>query len=268
MMEPFQAKDASYLLIGKWMKTSPTLQAGITTRHGGVSPEPFASLNLGFHVPDIAENVLKNRQTLAKKLGVPLHNWVLGEQIHATNVTIVTKQDAGKGAYKHSEVIAGIDGMISREPGVLCVSMFADCVPLFFFDNNTGWLGIAHAGWKGTVNGMATKMVEALSEQGVNKNQLEVVIGPCIGQNNYEVDENVIKHIPESLFDKTVKDKGNGHYMLDLRKLNQQLLLEAGILEKNIGITNFCTFDNELFFSHRRDNGETGRFVGFIGYKD
>ncbi|MDC3416468.1 peptidoglycan editing factor PgeF [Aquibacillus salsiterrae] len=267
-MEPFQAKDPSFLMIDKWKRISPRLQAGISTRFGGVSPDSFSSLNLGFHVPDSKNNVLQNRRILAEKLNIPLHSWIMGEQIHGTSISVVSKGQAGLGAFNHADALAGVDGMITQDSGVLCVAMFADCVPLFFFDPVSGWIGIAHAGWKGTVNKMASKMVEAMSEHGVNTNEVEVVIGPCISQAHYEVDQHVIQYIPDDVYDSVVINNGNGHFMLDLKELNYQLLVKAEVKPQNIAKTNYCTFKDDIFFSHRKDNGITGRFVGFIGYEE
>ncbi|MBM7571746.1 peptidoglycan editing factor PgeF [Aquibacillus albus] len=266
-MEPFLLNNHSTLLIEDWKKDAPTLVAGITTRDGGVSKGSFASLNLGFHVPDTPEHVLENRESLAEFLKIPLRNWVMGEQTHQTKVVVVSHADAGKGAFEHRSTLNGVDGIITSERGLLCTAMFADCVPLYFFDPITGWIGIAHAGWRGTVNKMAKEMVDSLVNQGVDVQSLRVTIGPCISQFNYEVDDKVVDHIPNNWKEKVVKRTKTGRFLLDLRKLNQEILLDSGVLGENIKVTNFCTFQDDKFFSHRRDNGMTGRMLGFIGFQ-
>lgn len=268
MSEPFHQTDISFLTIKDWTEKVPGLQVGISTRQGGCSEPPFDTLNLGLHVSDENEKIVENRRRLAKKLNIELENWVCGEQIHQTNIAIVTSKDKAKGVTEVENAIAGCDGFILKEPGILCTAFFADCVPLYFFDPKTGWLGIAHAGWKGTVGRMAEKMVRKLEAMGVNIHTLLVVIGPCIGTSFYEVDERVISKIPEEYREKVVYPTDNKHGLLDLKKLNHEILIQAGVPYENISVTKYCTFgDEKLFYSHRRDHGRSGRMLGFIGYK-
>ena len=267
MSEPFLHNHSSYLNIEKWQKINPNLKAGFTTRIGGTSALPFHSLNMGLHVSDKIEDVITNRKRLAEALNVSMDNWVSGEQVHQTNIKVVGEEDKGKGATSYQSSITGTDGLITNQSGILCTAFFADCVPLFFFDPVSGYIGIAHAGWKGTVQRMAEKMVERFSQVGVNKSDLLVVVGPCISQPFYEVNHVVIDSMDEKFRGKTVTDMGNDRYLLDLKQLNVEILLQSGILRHNIDVTNYCTFDQQnLFFSHRRDNGETGRMLGFLGY--
>ncbi|WP_100011037.1 peptidoglycan editing factor PgeF [Lentibacillus sediminis] len=268
MREPFQQENhESFLTIKKWQEADPRLKAGFTTRNGGVSPDPFTTLNLGLHVSDEKEKVLTNRQMLAENLEMPLTNWAAGEQIHQTNVEKLSRSDRGRGSTDHQQAIKGTDGFITKERGILCTAFFADCVPLFFFDPETGFIGIAHAGWKGTVNRMAEQMVEKLTDEGVNLKSLLVCIGPCISRGYYEVDEQVIRQIPAADQEKVITVQGEGRFLLDLKQLNVEILLQAGVLRNNIDVTTYCTYREEsLFFSHRRDKGKTGRMLGFIGY--
>lgn len=269
MAEPFHRNEEINLPIEKWQGINPKLRAGFTTRNGGYSNRPFDTLNLGLHVPDCYDNVLSNRQELATELAMPLEKWVSGEQIHRTNIHVVTKHDMGKGATSHQSSLKNVDGLITNEAGILCTAFFADCVPLYFFDPVTGYIGIAHAGWKGTVNHMGEKMVDALKAVGVNPEDLLVTIGPCISMNAYEVDENVVNHIDDKNVKNTVFPKENNRFLLDLKQLNVEILLQNGLIRHNIDVTTYCTFNDEtLFFSHRRDKGESGRMLGYIGYKE
>ncbi|WP_138414987.1 peptidoglycan editing factor PgeF [Aquibacillus sediminis] len=266
-MDPFQLKDETTLMLKDWMNIAPQLTVGMTTRKGGVSPAPFHSMNLGYHVPDHDKNVINNRQILANLLNLPLDTWTIGEQVHGTKVFRVANVDSGKGSLTHENAIQGVDGLITKETNLLCTALFADCVPIFYFDPVTNWIGIAHAGWRGTVNGMAKQMVEQLKNQGVEVRSLLVAIGPCISQAHYEVDTKVIQSIPETLSKDTVKTLENGRFLLDLRQLNKQVLVDAGIPEHHISVTEYCTYrDDHLFYSHRRDQGKTGRMLGFIGF--
>src|SRR5699024_1383841 len=202
------------------------------------------------------------------KLAFPLKTFVSGEQTHQTNIKIVGKSDQGSGAETKQTAIKQTDGLITKEEGVLCTAFFADCVPLFFYDPLTEYIGIAHAGWKGTVGGIAAKMVHKMAALGVNRANLLCVIGPCISREKYEVDDQVIARIPEEDRENAVLSKGNSRYLLDLKQFNRDILLQSGVLRNNIYITEYCTFrDEDLFFSHRRDQGETGRMLGFIGFQ-
>ncbi|AVQ98966.1 hypothetical protein OBCHQ24_08095 [Oceanobacillus iheyensis] len=269
MSEPFITKHRSYLRIEKWEKLSPSLTVGFSTKIGGVSKPPFQHLNMGLHVQDDYQDVIENREKLAEELSFPLSSWVVGEQVHDINIKTVTKQDAGSGASNYDTSISNIDGMVTREKGVLCSAFFADCVPLFFFDPKQNIIGVAHAGWRGSVHGIGQQMVERFCSLGSNPSDLQAVIGPYISKKHYEVDEQVITHIPKPFHSNSVTVKQNGRFNLDLKQLNKDILLQSGVLRNNIGVTNYCTYeDSELFFSHRRDNGKTGRMLGFIGFSD
>ncbi|RDW18478.1 peptidoglycan editing factor PgeF [Oceanobacillus arenosus] len=268
MSEPFKQTNESYLHIENWQKHNPNLRAGFTTRNGGVSRPPFQTFNCGLHVNDETETVIENRSILASKLNMPLDNWVSGEQVHGTNVHIIDEREKGRGARSYDSSLKGIDGLITNKKGILCTAFFADCVPLYFYDPITEYIGMAHAGWKGTVNRIQEKMVQALVKVGVQPENLLVAVGPSISQVKYEVDEPVIQAISEENKQKTVIPLKNDHYLLDLKQLNVEILLQSGVLRHNIEVTNYCTHqDKALFFSHRRDNGKTGRMLGFLGFQ-
>ncbi|MBY7143713.1 peptidoglycan editing factor PgeF [Virgibacillus sp. NKC19-3] len=267
MPEPFKQTNESYLHIEEWQKRNPKLHVGFTTRNGGLSQPPFDTLNCGLHVQDQYDQIIANREILANHLSIPLKNWVAGEQTHQTMVKMVHSEDKGKGAASYQSSIKKTDGLITKERGILCTAFFADCVPLFFYDPVSEYIGIAHAGWKGSVNRIGEQMVQELQAVGVNPADLLVAIGPCISQQYYEVDENVIGHLTTHDKKKTVLSRENNRYLLDLKQLNVEILLQCGVLRNNIGVTNYCTFqDHLLFFSHRRDKGNTGRMLGFIGF--
>lgn len=266
-LEPFKQNDKSFLTLTNWKEIEPSLQVGFTTRQGGVSKSPFKSFNLGLHVPDDKQDVIYNRKELAEKICISVENWVSGQQIHDTNIKIINDADKGKGAFSYEESISGIDGLITNQKGILCTAFYADCVPLFFFDPESGYIGIAHAGWKGTVNGIGKEMIKRLTEVGIDLHSLRVAVGPCIAKDAYEVDDHVVKNLTTAQKRNTTEKQDDKHYLLDLKKLNVEILLQSGVLRHNIEVTNYCTFrDEEMFFSHRRDHGKTGRMLGFIGF--
>ncbi|WP_101843809.1 peptidoglycan editing factor PgeF [Halobacillus sp. Marseille-P3879] len=262
MTEPFQYKTLKQLSCFSDYQVT----AGITTRKDGYSEVPFKSLNMGLHVSDESDVVITNRKSLAEELNVPLENWVMGEQVHGTNIRTVTKAEAGRGAYVHGEAINGVDGLITNEKGILLTAFYADCVPLLFIEPESGWIGIAHAGWKGTVNEIARCMAERLAQQGASLSRINLAIGPCISKMNYEVDDHVIKQISTEFQDQVIEKVSENKFKLDLKELNRQIAVKAGISQENIQLSEYCTFNNsDLFFSHRRDQGQTGRMLAYIG---
>lgn len=265
--EPFVHNNETFLTIEKWQELDPTLKVGFSTRQGGISQGAFNSLNLGLHVSDKKAKVLNNREILAKNLSIPLNYWVSGAQVHGAQIKVVNQNQRGQGSIDISSSIPKVDGLITKDRNVLCTAFFADCVPLYFFDPQLGYIGIAHAGWRGTALGIAEVMVNKFRDLGVRVENLLVAIGPAISQTKYEVDRVVIEQIPQKYLNITNCLQQDNRFLLDLQQLNSEILLQSGILRHNISRTNYCTYSaDDLFFSYRRDKGKTGRMLGFIGY--
>jgi len=271
-MEPFVLRNQSYLTIDNWVRQFPELIAGFTTKSGGVSKGVYESLNLGFHVGDNGTNVCSNREEVAELINFPLSHWVGAEQIHDIVLKKITKADRGYGSNSYDHSFKGTDGFYTNEEGTLLTLCFADCVPLFFIAPEKKMIGTAHAGWKGTVGQIAKQMIMAWGREGIQPEQIFVAIGPSICEKCYIVDEHVINLVDKSLEDDAVIPYNlvkEGQYSLNLRELNRQILLAAGVPDKNILQTQFCSSCNhEEFFSHRRDKGKTGRMLSFIGWKE
>ncbi|WHY79262.1 peptidoglycan editing factor PgeF [Neobacillus sp. WH10] len=271
-MEPFVLKNQSYLTIENWIRQYPELIVGFTTKSGGTSKGVFESLNLGFHVGDNRSNVCSNREIVADLLNFPLSHWVGAEQIHDIVLKKITKADRGYGSNSYDNSFKGTDGFYTNEEGILLTLCFADCVPLFFIAPEKKMIGTAHAGWKGTVGQIAKQMILAWGREGIQPEQIFVAIGPSICEKCYIVDERVINFVDKLLEDEAVIPYNlvnEGQYSLNLRELNRQILLAAGVPDKNILQTKFCSScNNEEFFSHRRDKGKTGRMLSFIGWKE
>lgn len=275
-MEPFvqtTVQEVGVLFLSKWMEKDPGLTAGISSRRNGHSDAPFASLNCGLHVGDDAQRVVLNRQALAKAVGVPLEQWTFGEQVHGCRVQRVAKDDAGRGILTRDDAFQGADAFVTDEPGLVLGGLFADCVPLYFFDPVRRAVGLAHAGWRGTVLKVAEKTIMAMQEQlGSRPEELWAAIGPSIGRCCYEVDESVATMVRtelNGLADTGLEAHGTGKFRLDLQELNRQIMIKAGILPFHIEISTRCTGCRpDLFFSHRREQGRTGRMAAWIGLKE
>lgn len=271
-MEPFCLKDEQFFLIKDWMNDDQKLVAGFTTKNGGKSKNDFSTLNFGFHVHDQIEAVCQNRELLSTLIDFPIQSWVSAEQTHGIHIAKLEKKDRGKGSLSYEEAFSQTDGFFTTEKGILLTLCFADCVPLFFYSEKDHAIGIAHAGWKGSVHGIAEEMIRIFEEEQIAPEDISVVIGPSICENCYIVDEPVIQFVKNRLED--VEEKpynliNEKEYKLNLKELNRQILLKAGIPDKNIQITEFCTScHHDQFFSHRRDKGRTGRMMSFIGWKE
>jgi polyphenol oxidase len=271
-MDPFVLKNQSFFSIESWLQQFPDLVAGITTKKGGTSKGVFEQLNLGFHVGDNPGDVCANRNKLSEFLQFPLEHWVGAEQTHEITIKKITKNDRGKGASSYDNAFKGTDGFYTNEEGILLTLCYADCVPLFFICPNKRMIGAAHAGWKGTVNEIARHMVVAWEAEGISPKQIFVAIGPSICEKCYIVNDYVINFVENILVDVEKKPYNlikDGQYTLNLKEVNRQILLNAGVPDENILITELCSScDKEEFFSHRRDNGSTGRMLSYIGWKE
>ena len=271
-MEPFNIHKEEYFVIADWMQNEHNLMAGFTSKNGGKSKGDFTSLNVGFHVGDTRESVLENREHLAKILSFPLDDWVGAQQTHETNIVKVTKQDIGRGAREYENAFKQTDGFFTFESGIFLTLCYADCVPLYFFHPGSKAIGIAHAGWKGTVHGIAEKMIQCFQAEGLKASEILVAIGPSICEKCYIVDERVIKLVQNKLEDVDIKPYNlisDQQYTLDLKECNKEILLKSGVQNKHILKTNLCTScQKEYFYSHRRDHGKTGRMMSFIGWKE
>lgn len=243
-----------------------------STRLGGVSKGDFSTMNFSFTRGDVREDVLENYQRMADALGVDRGQMVLTFQTHTTNVRRVTKEDAGKGVVAERDY-RDVDGLITNVPGITLVTFFADCVPLYFLDPVHKAIGLSHSGWRGTVKRMGRVTAEAMAEEfGSCPEDLIACIGPSICKDCYEVGEEVAEEF-KNAFDadhreEILLDKKDGKYQLDLWTANKIILMEAGILEKNISVTNICTHCNpELLFSHRRSAEHRGNLCAFLSLK-
>ncbi len=270
--EPLIRANKEYFSIDKWTTKNSNLVAGFTTKLNGFSSPPYDQFNMGFHVGDHEEHVQKNRNHLAQLLSVTIDKFVSSEQTHGNEIVYVQEKHAGLGSLDYQSSIADTDGLYTNNNELLLTLCYADCTPLFFYAEKSHMIGIVHAGWKGTVLEIASKMVKEWQSRGISLDEIEVVIGPSICGHCYIVDDRVINEV-QKLVEKPHKKPYNqikeGQYKLDLKELNRQILINCGIHPTKIDVSSFCTHcDEELFFSHRRDGGTTGRMMSFIGWKE
>jgi len=241
----------------------PGLIAGCTDRLGGVSKPPYDELNVGLHVGDDADAVIENRRRVVEAIGADLNSLVMPLQIHQGHVAVVTAADRGSGARSLDGAIPDTDAIVTDEPGVVLAVMLADCVPVIVFDPVAPAVGVAHAGWGGTVNHVTRNTVDALARHyGSDPADMLVGVGPSIGPASYEVGDDVAQRARTAFPTvDVVRPKGDGKYLFDLWESNVADLLAAGVPRANIEVAGIDTFDSAgRFFSHRRQR-PTGRFV-------
>ncbi len=243
-----------------------------TTRLGGVSEGIFRSMNMAFNRGDNPGHVTENYRRFCKSAGFDFDSLVASAQVHETNVRVVTSKDKGVGITKPRD-LPSVDALITNEPGVTLVTYYADCTPLFFVDTKRKAIGLAHAGWRGTVGRIGEKVIEKMTAlYGTDPKDIKAAVGPAISVCCYEVDEPVAEQF-RKLSDldnsKFLFPKGGGKYMLNLLEANKQILTAAGVLNENITLSDLCTNCNsDLLWSHRATKGERGTMSAFLSIEN
>ena len=230
------------------------------TRHGGVSPEPWGSLNVGGTVGDDLTRVRHNRilsfEALCREPETIFDVW----QVHSADVVCARSPRPLDESYRQADII------LTDKPDVTLFMRFADCVPILLHDPRQGVVGLAHAGWMGTLRDVATVTVESMIKNyGCKPADIVAGVGPSIGPDHYEIGADVIlqvmqKHGDESeLFLKS--HRGKIHF--NLWEANRLALERAGV--GSIEISGICTAcHTEDWYSHRAEKGRTGRFGALI----
>jgi YfiH family protein len=235
----------------------------VFTRKGGNSKKPWSTLNVGNTVGDDPEHVKQNLSKILTTIEYREDQLAQVRQVHSSNVVRIDNPNHLQIPYTHA------DGMVTNQPDVLLLMRFADCVPILLFDPDNKAVGMAHAGWKGTVLGVAAEAAKKMvSEFGSDPERLIAGIGPSIGPDHYLIGRDVIKKIdtsfPERL-DEILLENGDG-VKLDLWKANRITLQKVGV--KQIEVAEICTACNtQDWYSHRGEEGKTGRFAAVIGVK-
>lgn len=264
----FVEKETPYIEFPE-LKQFSFVKHGFSTRLGGVSQDVFQTMNLSYSRGDDKVSVTENYKRICKSIGVRVEDVVFSDQVHDTKIHVAKKEDCQGTDYGRRK-LTNIDGLITNEKNVVLCTSFADCVPLFFVDEQNKAIGASHSGWRGTVGKIGAKTVTRMQEEfGTKPENLYCVIGPSICASCYEVSKDVIDQIEENFKEEIVKQcvfpKENGKYQLDLWMLNKSILLEAGVPKEQIVVSNVCTCCNStLLFSHRASGGKRGNLCGFI----
>jgi YfiH family protein len=237
----------------------------VTTRDGGVSSGPYATLNLGLHVGDRAEDVLENRRRAAAALGADPGDMVFCNQAHGREVRVVCAADRGRGAFSLDDAIAQTDALVTAEPGVALVVMVADCVPIVLYDPVAHVLACVHAGWRGTVARVSEAAVAAMRALGSSPGNVIAGLGPAIAPGRYQVGADVAEAAERGLggaAGDVIRPDGTGKWLFDLWAANRIVLREAGVADGHISVAAIATGSAGpgLFFSDREAR-PCGRFA-------
>ena len=239
-----------------------------STRIGGVSENEFASMNLSFRRGDPDENVMENYRRFCGAAGFDPETLVSSAQVHHTVIRRVGRENCGEGFTKPKSA-AGVDGLITNEPGVTLVTHYADCVPLFLLDTRNRAIGLVHSGWRGTAAKIGLAAVKAMHREfGTRPGDLVAGIGPSIGPCCFEVDapvRDVFASMSELQPEELITDDGNGKYHIDLWEANRRILSQAGLPDEHIAVAKLCTECNaDWLFSHRASGGKRGGLAAFM----
>ena len=236
------------------------------TRQGGVSPQPWVSLNVGGTVGDEAARVLENRRRSFLALGRPYESLYDVWQVHGTEAVCADSPRPREQPHLKA------DAILTDQPGVTLFMRFADCVPIFLYDPIRRVVGLAHAGWQGTVKKTAAYAVRAMQARYCSRPQdILAGIGPSVGPHHYEVGSDVVVQVRQAFgagaADLLKSPNGGSEksgVQFDLWRANLLVLEEVGV--QQIEIANICTACHlEDWYSHRGEQGRTGRFGALIG---
>jgi YfiH family protein len=235
----------------------PGIKHGVFTRQGGVSQAPWASLNMGGNVGDPPDNVRQNHELMLDALALGRSRACTVWQVHSADVVIANAPRPGR------RWLAQADGIITDRLDLPLTMRFADCTPILLFDPRRGVIGLAHAGWRGTVQGVAGRTVTTMCQvYGCRPQDILAGIGPSIGPERYQIGVEVVAAVRDhfGLTEGLVRrNPADGTDYLDLWAANQLDLQRAGV--EQIEVAGICTASNtDEFFSHRAEHGRTGRF--------
>jgi len=239
----------------------------ITTRNGSLPPSSQNQFTIGLNGAVANQAVLSNRRMIAEQFDFTPDSFVFASQVHGSRVAMVGEEDRGRGAFDRQFYLPDVDAMVTNRKGICLVTQAADCVPLLFFDPVRGVIGVAHAGWKGTVGRISREVVRVFADEyGCLPSDVIVGIGPSIGPCCYEVGAEVVARV-EAAFPSTngllMENDKFDNPIFNLWEANRLSLLECGVSPENIEMAGLCTkCQNNFFFSARA--GDKGRFGAAI----
>lgn len=246
---------------GLILMCSDKIQArhGFTTRFGGVSTGDFASLNLGSNRGDDPEAVRENYRRICAAFGAGIDDCAVTKQVHGAEVRIVTEAD------RHvcmSAVPYEADGIVTKVRGLPIFCFVADCVPVLLHDPAAGVAAAVHCGWRSSVADILGNALEKMASLGAKAQDVRAAMGAAIGKCCFETDDDVPRAIDAYIGADAAgcyTQRSDGKYMVDLRLANKKRLLQLGLKEENIDLSEECTYcSHDKYWSHRYTKGKRG----------
>ena len=264
-MSKFVFEEINGTLIGKTDDEvlNKGLNYGFSTRYGGVSEGSLTSLNLGVNRPDTIENLKVNYKVFCDALGVDAETVIVPKQIHSDEMFRVSRENEEIMLFSEQPKPC-CDGLVTTDTSVSIGIFYADCTPVLLYDPVKKCVCTVHCGWRGTVKGFAGKCAgEMCREFGSVPENIHCAIGPCIGADCFEVGEEVAVEFTGAGFEKFVKPgKTADKFYVDLKGVNREFLIRAGIKPENVTVSEECTHClTEKYFSHRGCGADTGRMA-------
>ena len=244
----------------------PQIKHAFFTRHGGISPGIYASLNCGFSSADKLENIRENRRRAMGFFGKKGNALVTINQVHGSGVINVKE-------IRNGEQQPKADGMVTKKKGIVLGILTADCAPVLFAEPSSGIIGACHAGWRGALSGIVPKTVNAMENMGAMRKRIIAAIGPCIGQRSYEVGSDFKEKFLEKDkdYEKFFQSVGSTLAHFNLPGFVEWQLQVSGVTKHDrIKTDNFM--DENILYSYRRmiknDQSDYGRGLSAIMIKD
>ncbi|MFC5559566.1 peptidoglycan editing factor PgeF [Ureibacillus thermophilus] len=236
--------------------------AGITLKN----EKELEQNNMALHVCENEEDIIQNRKKLAAYIGCDIEQFVCANQTHSDNVYKVTAEDSGRGALSKDTAIPNTDALYTKEPNIVLCTFTADCVPVIFYSEKSGIIGVIHSGWQGTVKEITRKVFEHLQKnEQCDLKDVHVHLGTAISQEKFEVDGDVYKKFKQLGYaDEFIYfNPETGKYHIDNQQTVKKQCELSGIPSEHITIDATCTFKNPQGFSYR-ENKKAGRHLTFI----
>lgn len=257
--------EVGYLTFKKF-EEYPFLNHSFSTRLGGVSKNEFSSMNFYLSGLESKENVEENYRIFCNALGYDKEKLVRSLQVHGNKIKVISNEDIKNEVLNFS----GVDGFITNIPSVVLKTSHADCCPIYMFDPVKKVVGLAHAGWRGTVSKISENLARSFTEKfGSKKENLICALGPCIGKCCFEVGEDVKKEFESLKLGMTFEQNKNGKFNIDIKETNKRILENFGVPSENIVKSDICSSCNKgWLFSHRATKGKRGNNAAFITIKN
>lgn len=244
----------------------PWLRHAVTTRDATLPLGGDMSFSTGAACP---AGIVANRERWLATIGRTCEDAVMSGLVHGTTVRAVDRTDAGRGVRTPATAIVQTDGLMTSESGLTLMMCFADCVPLIVVDTDQRIIALAHAGWRGTLAGMAGHVIAAMRDAyGCRPASLVAMIGPSIGPRVYDVGPDVVSAFRRAYPDETLITEDDTRVRLDLWTANRSQFVRAGLAAAAVHVSGICTFERgDRFFSHRyalRHQEAEGRFAVLV----